>query len=331
VKQLQFIPEQASNFAQDMDLLYMLLLALTLLFSLLVFVPLIYFAAKYRVGTRAKRGHTADHNLKLELAWSIIPLLMGLPVFVWASKLFVDMYTPVNSKDTLEIFVVGKQWMWQMQHPTGQRENNELHIPVNRPIKFTMISQDVIHDFFVPAFRMKKDVLPGRYATQWVTPTKVGRYHLFCAEYCGTKHSEMIGYVTVLSQADYEKWLREVQWGIGNFRPSETMEEAGERLFSEKGCVTCHSPGKSKQFVSLAGIYGTERTLDDGRRVTADDAYLRRSMLEPDAMRVSGFNPVMPSYKGVLDEQQVLQLIAFIRSMSKPANEGAAAAQVNPE
>lgn len=313
-------PEQASNFAQEMDLLYLLLVGLTVFFSLLVFVPLIYFVAKYRVGTRANRKNPHHHHLKLELAWTIIPLLMGVPVFYWAAKLYVDMYTPTNDPNALEIRIVGKQWMWHLQHPTGQRENNELHVPLGRPIKLVMISQDVLHAFYVPAFRIKRDVLPGRYEEQWFIPTKVGRYHLFCAEYCGTKHSEMTGTVTVMEPADYEKWLRDVRWGIGNLKATaETMEQQGEKLFVEFGCNSCHDPSRARKPVPLTGVYGRGRTLKDGRVVVANEDYLRRSIYEPSSMIVAGYvdHEPMPSYKGTIDEQQVFQLIAYIRSLSQ--------------
>lgn len=321
-----FWPEQASHFAVEVDTFYILLILLTLFFSLIVFVPIIVMVMKYRQGTKADRTNVHHHNLKLELTWTIIPFLIGMPVFVWATKIFMDMYEPIEGANVLEIDVVGKQWMWHLQHPTGQRENNELHVPVGVPVKLNMISQDVLHAFFVPAFRIKKDVLPGYYHEQWFIATKPGKYHLFCAEYCGTKHSEMVGYVTVLEPEDYEKWLEDTKWGTNNLLSTakpETVVEAGERLFMESGCVTCHAPGGGEEYVSLAKIYGTERRLSDGRVVTADDDYLRMSIYQPDAMIVAGHRPLMPTYKGTLDEQQVRQLIAYIKNLSG-GNEAAA-------
>jgi cytochrome c oxidase subunit 2 len=314
-----FWPEQASNFAFEVDMLYITLLGLTLFFSIIVFVPILIMVMKYRQGTKADRSNVHHHNLKLELSWTIIPLLMGLPVFWWGTDLFVDMYQPIKGGNVLNIDVVGKQWMWHLQHPTGQRENNELHIPVNRPVRLRMISQDVLHAFYVPAFRVKKDVIPGTYHEIWFEATKPGRYHLFCAEYCGTKHSEMTGYVTVLEPNDYDKWLEENKWGTNNLIATnakpETTEEAGGRLFVEASCVNCHGPKDDGKYVSLAGIYGTDRRLSDGRIVQADDDYLRMSIYQPDAMKVAGHEPTMPSFKGELDEQQVMQLIAYIRSL----------------
>ncbi|MGI8922558.1 MAG: cytochrome c oxidase subunit II [Fimbriimonadales bacterium] len=310
-------PEQASNFAHEMDLLYIVLLGLTAFFSVIVFVPIVIMVSKYRLGTKADRSHPHHHNLPLELAWTIIPFLMGIPVFLWASKLFVDMYTPIDAKNSLEISVVGKQWMWHLQHPTGQRENNELHIPLGRPVKLMMVSQDVIHAFYIPAFRIKKDVLPGTYHTQWFIPTKVGKYHIFCAEFCGTKHSEMTGSVWVMEPEDYEKWLKDEQWGINKLTRSTSMKVAGEQLFTELGCVACHGKKDDPKNVSLARIFGTQRMLSDGRRVVADEDYIRRSIYEPDAMKVEGHEPIMPSFRGRVDEQQVLQVIAYIKSLNR--------------
>lgn len=316
-----FWPEQASNFATEVDYLYLILIGLTVLFSLIVFVPILVMVMKYKQGTKADRTNVHHHNLKLELAWTAIPFMMGLPVFWYGADLFVDMYTPIEGASVLNIDVVGKQWMWHLQHPTGQRENNELHIPLGRPIQLRMISQDVLHAFFVPAFRIKKDVIPGYYHEQWFVATKPGRYHLFCAEFCGTKHSEMIGYVTVLEADEYEKWLEANKWGTNNL--TETSVEAGGRLFVEMGCVTCHGK-KEGPYVPLAEIYGTERRLSDGRSVTADDDYIRTSIYRPDAMKVAGYDADMPSFKGQLDEQQVMQLIAYIKSLTNETPEAAA-------
>ncbi len=312
-------PEAASNFAHEVDMFYWLIVGLTIFFSIIVFVPLILLVVKYRKGSKADRSNPVHHHTKLELAWSIIPLMMSVPIFLWAAKIYVDMYSPVEHKNQLEIFVVGKQWMWHLQHPTGQRENNELHVPLNRPVKLTMISQDVIHSFYVPAFRIKRDVLPGRYTSCWFIPTKVGTYHLFCAEFCGTEHAKMGGTVTVMEPEDYEKWLEQNRWGIGNSKPTLTMEQAGEKLFSDLNCKSCHLPNSRGLNVPLAGIYGTERKLSDGRTVTANDDYIRMSIYQPDAMKLAGAEPIMPSFKGIVDEQQMLQLIAYIRTLKTPA------------
>lgn len=314
-----FWPEQASKHATEVDALYLVLIGISLFFSIIIFVPIMVMVMRYRQGTKVDRTIAHHGNFKLEIAWTLIPFLMGVPVFWWGADLFFDAYHPISGANVLTIDVVGKQWMWQMQHPTGQRENNELHVPIGRPIRLNMISQDVIHAFFVPAFRIKKDVVPGTYHEQWFEATKVGRYHLFCAEYCGTQHSGMIGTVTVMEPEEYDKWLEENKWGTNNLLPTrrkpETKVEAGERLFVEMDCVSCHGPKEDGKYVSLAGIFGTERHTDDGRVVTADDDYLRKSIYQPDAFVVSGHEPSMPSFKGQLDEQQVLQLIAYIKSL----------------
>lgn len=322
MESVPLFPKQASNFAVEVDGLYALLLGLTIFFSLLVFGLVIFFAAKYRVGSKADRRHAPHHNLKLELGWTIIPALMSLPVFLWAAKIYVDMYTPLKSKNALDIFVIGKQWMWHLQHPTGQRENNELHIPINKPIRLTLISQDVIHSFFIPDFRIKKDVLPGKYATFWFTATKPGKYHLFCAEFCGTKHAEMVGWVYAMQPEDYEKWLRNNKWGTDPMKPM-TLEAQGEALLTKFGCQSCHNPIDRKG-PPLQGLFGKEVELSDGRTVLADEAYIRKSIYEPETMKVKGYEPLMPSFKGVVDEMQVLQLIAYMKSMpSKPKTEEA--------
>lgn len=315
MKSFPIFPDQASKVAQEIDYIYYLLTALTIFFSIGVFAAIIYFVAKYRAGSKADRRRPPGHNTPLEITWTVIPLFMALFVFGWSAKLFVEIQKPAPSEDTLEIYVIGKQWMWHLQHPTGQRENNTLHIPVGRPIKLTMISQDVIHSFFVPAFRLKMDVIPGRYTTMWFEATKTGTYHLFCAEYCGTKHAEMGGYVTVLTPEDYEKWLRDNQWGMHTTQRIETMAEQGAKLFTQLNCSSCHASG-SEAGPPLTGMYGTQRRLADGRFVTADENYLRDSIREPQKMILSGYEDKdrMPPYPD-LEEQKILQLIAYIRSL----------------
>ncbi len=307
-------PEGASKAAFEMDALYLFIVGLTIFFSAIVFGLVLYFVGKYYAGSKADRSNPSFHNLKLELAWSLIPLALGLFVFVWAAKLYVEVQAPISSENALDIYVVGKQWMWQLQHPTGQRENNELHIPVGRPVKLTMISQDVIHSFFVPAFRVKNDVVPGRYRTLWFEPTKVGKYHLFCAEYCGTKHSEMVGWIYVMEPEDYEKWLKDNQRGMGNEKA--TMAEAGAALYQQLQCGSCHDPNQ-RIGPPLAGVYGTTRTLSDGRRVIADRDYLRQAILDPQAVTVSGYENIMPPFRSQLTEVEVNQLIEYIKTLGK--------------
>jgi len=310
----QMQPEQASEFAWHYDLLFFFELAVCVFFFVLVVALVAGFAVKYRRGSRANRSRPVDHNEPLEIGTIAILLVLSLVAFVWATKLYADVYAP--PKNALEIFVIGKQWMWHLQHPNGVRENNELHIPVGRPIKLTMISQDVIHSFYVPTFRIKKDVIPGTYTTVWFKPTKAGKYRLFCAEYCGTQHSEMTGYVYVMDPAEYAEWLSS---GGRRSKPvRESMEQAGARLFNDElGCVQCHgfAPARAP---SVVGLYGRTEKLDDGTRAKVDSAYLRESMLMPDAKVVDGYQPIMPSYRGVLSEDQVLQITAYIKSLQAP-------------
>jgi cytochrome c oxidase subunit 2 len=210
----------------------------------------------------------------------------------------------------MEIFVTGKQWMWKAEHPEGQREINELHVPLGRPVKLTMTSEDVIHDFFVPAFRVKKDVLPGRYTSLWFQATKLGTFHLFCAQYCGAYHAGMIGSVIVMEPNAYERWLSGSEQGV-------TMEAAGEKLFGENGCVTCHLSDGTGPGPSLLGVYGNPVRLTNGQTLNADDAYVRESILSPTAKIVAGYKPVMPSFQGQLSEEQIMDLVAYVRSLGK--------------
>ena len=231
-------------------------------------------------------------------------------VFLWGTSLFIRNSRPPDA--STEIFVVGKQWMWKLQHPEGVEEINELHVPVNRPIKLTMTSEDVIHDFSVPAFRIKKDVVPGMYTTLWFQATKTGSFHLFCDQYCGTNHSLMRGEVIVMEPTEYEQWLS------GGIRGG-TMAQSGAKLYDQLACITCHGTGKGP---SLAGIYGKPVKLNDGTTVMADDAYLRESVLYPSAKIVEGYRPIMPTFKGQVTEEQLLQLIAYIKSLSPARREG---------
>ena len=230
-------------------------------------------------------------------------------MFAWGARLFFKEYQPPG--DALDIAVVGKQWMWHLQHPEGRSEINELHIPMGRPIKLTLISHDVIHSFYVPAFRVKQDVLPGRYTTMWFEPSKVGRYHLFCAEYCGTNHSTMRGSVTVMEPADFQSWL-----SLGGVGPS--MAEEGERLFVQHHCAGCHRGSQTVHAPKLEGVFGRPVPIQEGREarfVTADAAYIRDSILLPKAQVVAGYEPVMPSYKDLISEQDLLKIIAYIKSI----------------
>ncbi len=298
-------PDQASAGAAHVDAVYFALLAISAFFAVLIFVLIIYFAFKYRQGSRVDRVIRRTDYLKLEMTWIIIPLIISFAIFGWAAKVFFDLKNPPD--DALEIYVVGKQWMWKIQHPNGVREIDELHIPLGRTVKLTMTSQDVIHSFFIPAFRVKQDVLPGRYTTEWFKATKVGEYHLFCAEYCGTSHSGMVGKVVVMEPLDYERWLRE---GAAQ----QSMAESGGLLYAKMSCATCHKPGGRGP--DLTGLFDQPVQLEDGSVVTADREYLRESIINPMAKIVKGYPRMMPSYRAQLTEDQVNEIIEYIKSMS---------------
>ena len=312
------MPEQASSIAAQSDALFFTLLALTLVFTLLVGCLITVLAIRYRRGNRVDRSKPAHHSTVLELSWSIGPLFLGLAVFVWAAKLFATIFGPAP-KDAMEVFIVGKQWMWHIQHHNGIRENNELHVPLGKPVKLVMISQDVIHDFFIPAFRVKRDVIPGTYTSFWFTPTRVGKYHLFCAQYCGTSHSEMDGYCYVLEPTEFQKWLASGGQRIHDTQPlPKGMTGAGHALYEQQGCGNCHDADGMNRGPSLAGLYGRQVALKDGGTTVADDLYLRKSILESNEDIVDTYQQIMPSYKGQLTEEQVLQIIEYIKSLSAP-------------
>jgi cytochrome c oxidase subunit 2 len=305
----QLWPEQASSFAPKVDALYIFLLLVTAFFTALIFTLIVYFGLKYRrkPGRKPQEIHTSP---AIEIGWSVIPFLITLVMFAWGAGLYVHMSRPPD--DAMQIDVIGKQWMWKAQHPNGKREINELHVPLGRPVKLVMTSQDVIHSFFVPAFRVKQDVLPGRYTTEWFTATKIGEYHLFCAEYCGDQHSGMGGKVVVMDPAKYQSWLAGVP-------ADESPVAAGEKLFTQYACITCHG----QRGPGLVGVYNSNRQVtEDGKQeeVKADDNYLRESILHPSKKIVVGFQPLMPTYAGQLSEEQVLDLIAYIKSLKSPGS-----------
>lgn len=308
-------PEQASEFAPRYDELYWMTVVLTIFFTLVVGIGMIVLAIRYRKGNKVNRHNPADTHMGLEITWSVIPLVLGLVMFFWAAALFVQQRTP--PKDSMDFFVVGKQWMWHVQHPSGVRENFNLHVPINKPIRLTMISQDVIHSFFVPQFRMKQDVLPGRFTTQWFKATKTGKFNIFCAEYCGTQHSEMGGYVYVLSQADYQKWVEAGGEDIALNRL--TPVEEGKILYDRLVCGNCHTETNTERGPTLFGIYGSNRKLKDGSTSVADLNYLREEILNPHDRLTAGYTNTMPVYKKDLNEVQVLHLISYIRSLGSTA------------
>jgi cytochrome c oxidase subunit II len=299
-------PEQASTMAARVDALFYFLVAVTVFFAALIFFMIVVFAVKYRRRSENERPRPIEGNFWLEILWSAIPLGLTMVMFVWGAIIYFDIYNPPD--DALEISVVGRQWMWKAQHPTGQSEINELHVPVGQAVKLMMTSEDVIHDVFLPAFRVKQDVLPGRYTTLWFQATKAGEYPLFCSQYCGTQHSGMVGRVVVLEPAEFEKWLSGGATGL-------SMIDQGASLFKRFGCETCHGAGGTSQGPSLAGLFGKTVKLQGGTTVTADENYIRESILDPRAKIVAGYQPIMPTFKGLVSEEGLLQLIAYIKSL----------------
>ena len=302
----RLIPEQASTLAPKVDQLYWFIVGVTAFFGILVCVLVIYFAVKYRTDDPLAVGAPITGSIPLELAWSVIPFLISVVIFVWASQVFFDIYRPPDQ--TLDIYATGKRWMWKFQHLDGQREINELHVPVGRPVKLIMTSEDVIHDVFVPAFRIKADVVPGRYTHLWFQSTNPGRYRLFCAEYCGTKHSGMIGQVVVMDPSEYQTWL-------SGGASEGSLASAGAKLFQDLACNTCHRPDAQGRGPVLEGLFGKTVTLQNGETLTVDEAYVRESILQPAAKIASGFQPIMPTFQGLVTEEQLLELIEYVKSL----------------
>jgi cytochrome c oxidase subunit 2 len=325
IGKFSFWPEQASSVALEVDLLYIFIIVVTVATSLAVYAAIAIFTIKYKRRSEDEIPEQIEGNLPLEIAWSIIPLGIVLVMFAWGIKVFYDLSRAPD--DSMNFSVVGKQWMWKVQHPTGKREINELHVPLGQPIKLTITSEDVIHSFFIPAFRTKMDAVPGRYTISWFEPTKAGEYHIFCAEYCGTEHSHMIGRVVVMDPAHYEQWLKT---GSATATVSnETPEVAGARLFQEQRCNTCHMTNGLMAPV-LAGVFGSQVTLQSGETITADENYLRESIVNPQAKIVNGYQPNMPTFQGQVSEDALLQLLAYIKSLSKGEAGAPGAASVAP-
>jgi cytochrome c oxidase subunit 2 len=306
---LRLFPEQASTFAPDVDHLLYFLLAVAAFFTLAIFCAIFYFAIRYRRRSENELPGAIHGGMALEILWSVIPFGLTMVMFTWGASIYFDESRPPDN--ALDIYVVGKQWMWKLEHLGGQREINELHIPVGRAVRLTMTSEDAIHSFFVPAFRTKQDAVPGRYTTTWFTPTKAGKYHLFCAEYCGTNHSRMGGWVYVMAPRDYEAWLSGGASG-------GSLAENGQKLFDELACGNCHKPDGSGRCPSLTGLFGKTVQLAGGGTVQADEGYIRESILQPQAKIVAGYGPIMPTFQGLVTEEGVLQLIEYIKSLGPP-------------
>ncbi len=304
---IPLVPDSASTLSWKVDALYFYLSGVTLFFSLLISAVLIFFVIRYRRRTPYEIPRPIAGSHKLETLWTIIPFVIAMTMFGWGAQVYFQQYKP--PANAIEVYVVGKQWMWKLQHATGQREINQLHIPVGRKIKLIMTSEDVIHDFFVPAFRTKMDVVPGKYTTMWFEATTPGTYHLFCAEYCGMNHSGMTGSIIVMEPREFDNWLS------GN-TGSGTPAAQGQQLFQSLGCASCHGQnGEGGRGPTLAGIFGNKTQLQTGETVPVDDTYVRESILNPQAKLVAGFGAIMPTFQGQVTEDQLVQLVAFIKSL----------------
>lgn len=315
-------PDQASTFAWQVDALYFYLIAVSIAFSIPIVVAIFVFGLKYRETEKYATPEEMHGSMLLETVWSIIPFVISMTIFIGGALIYFNQYTP--PEDSMEIYVVGKQWMWKAQHQTGQREINELHIPVGRKVKLTMTTEDVLHDFSIPAFRTKADVVPGRYTYMWFEATKPGKYHLYCAEYCGLNHSGMGGWIYVMEQRDFDNWLSGSVSG-------QTPVEMGKDLFTNKlGCASCHAGGPAQRGAKLEGIYNHDVKLVGGATVKADEQYLRNSILNPSSQVVEGFQPIMPTFKGQVTEEQLNALIAYIKSLSPNAAASTAAMPAAP-
>src|ERR1700730_3935868 len=302
----QFRPTDASTSAAQVDRLYFFLTGLTLFFTFFIFATIFYFMIKYRRRSEEERPPETQDSAALELTWIVIPSLICVFIFRWGASLFFAEARPPQG--AMEVFVVGKQWMWHLQHPEGPREINHLHIPVDVPVRLTMTSEDVIHDFFVPEFRVKMDVVPGRYTSEWFQATKPGSYHLFCAQYCGTLHSGMTGTIEVLTPTDYAEWLRDNA-------TTESMAQTGQQLFTRLGCDTCHLSDGSGAGPALQGRFGRQVTIVDGPNRVMDEPYIRQSILDPSSLPLPNYRPVMPTFRGQVSEEQMPQRIAYLKSL----------------
>ena len=307
-------PASASASAVQTDYLILAFTVLTVLLTAPIFIGITFFALYYRDGRKVNRGYREARNVKIELSWMLIPFALTLIFFVWGALIFDGhKHAPANAT---QISAIGRQWMWKFQHPGGQWEINNLHVPVGQPIEVRMISQDVIHSLYIPAMRIQMEVLPDRYTSLWFNADRAGVYRLYCSEYCGTDHSNMDGLLTVMKPNDYARWLD----GQGS---EQSLASAGKKLFASYGCSGCHTAGSTVRAPSLVGVYGRPVPLEAGGTITADDGYIRDRILEPNKNKIAGYKQVMPSFKGVVSEDDLVRLIAYVKSLGQNSNESA--------
>jgi cytochrome c oxidase subunit 2 len=302
--QFHLLPADGALSAARLNGLALCLLLLTGAVALVLFVLMAGFSIRYRAGSKADRTHVPKQGLPVEIAWTVIPLLLFLGIYAWGALDYVKLYRV--PADAMPVFVVAKQWMWEAQHASGRREIGQLHLPLGRPVRMVMTSQDVIHSFFVPDFRVKQDVVPGRYTSIVFTPSRTGEYRLYCAEYCGTEHAMMLGRVVVMRPAEFARWLE-----AGPRQPG--MAARGYELYRRYGCSGCHDAGSSVHAPDLTGLLGRRVHLADGRELTADEPYVRDSILVPAKDVVAGYAPIMPSFAGQIGEEDILAIIEYIR------------------
>jgi cytochrome c oxidase subunit II len=312
IAQFQFFPEQASKTAGQVDTLLICLILVTGTITLGIAAVMIFFLAKYRKRVAADRTPPKSGSLPIEVTWSVIPFFIFLGFFGWGAKIYFD--ESEVPKNAMEVHVIGKQWMWKLEHLQGKREINQLRVPLGQTVKLMMTSEDVIHSFFMPAFRIKEDVLPGRYTTQWFEATRLGTYPIFCAQYCGTNHALMIGQVIVMTPTDFAAWLK-------TGRETVSVAQRGEQLFHSYGCSGCHAAQAAVRAPLLEGVYGSQVPLADGRIVHADERYLRDCILIPNTQVVAGFDPVMPSFQGRISEDDLFAIITYLKSIGSSSPE----------
>ncbi len=299
-------PPEASTIAIQTDALYFFLVLISMVGMAIVVLLIVLFSVLYRKDRNPEATQIEGSTL-LEATWTIIPLALFMVTFVWGALLYFRIYNPPTN--AMNIYIVGKQWMWKAEHPGGQHEINALHIPINRPVQLTMISQDVFHSFSIPAFRVKREVIPGRYSTVWFTATQTGTYHLFCTQYCGTLHSSMIGEIVAMTPDDYERWTAGSTSGA-------SLSQNGERLFASLGCGSCHSGNANAHGPTLAEVYGSKLQMANGSIVTVDDAFLRDTILNPTMHQVAGYAPIMPTYQGQISEEGLIDLVEYIKNLN---------------
>jgi cytochrome c oxidase subunit 2 len=307
-----FMPPGQSTIAPEVDSLFNFILTVSIILFLVVVTGMVYFVWRYRRRGKEELTTGAAHNLKLELVWSIIPTILVIIVFFWGFRVFMKMH--IAPKDAYEVKVTGQKWFWSFDYPNGAATVNDLVVPAGKPVRLTMSSKDVIHSFFVPDFRVKMDVLPNRYTVTWFEAPNPGEHNLFCAEYCGTSHSDMIGRVRVLGEREFAEWEEAGE------APGEglSLEQYGEQLYTAKACNTCHRiDGTAHTGPGFLGIYGSSHQMSDGSSVQIDENYIREAILNPQAKIVAGYQPVMPTYQGILNNRQVDALVAFIKSLEK--------------